>query len=640
MKQHLCLLTLLTLALTAAAEDSLPKTLMTQRGKLLASEDFAKPLAPSTGVPVGFASGFSGWRFNIKPKAGKWEQTDGIFKGIELAESHHPATASYGLQYKDAVIQCEVRLDNVPADGREYRTVFLNVTDTKDYLFQLSVGIGGVFLTPFDAARINPTSKQRERGSSAKALLPLKLDAWHTLVIEIKGDEAVATLDGRSITVSNPVIGADKHSVMIGAGTQGSFRKFRVWEALPNADWEKNKAALLAANKPTLQEVFKDDKLAELDSTIGKAVTDGMIVGAALWVERNGVPYHKAFGNRALKPAVEPMTEDTIFDVASVTKAVAAASAAMLCVERGLMGVDDLVSKHLPEFTGEGREKITLRHLLLHSSGLQVNLNGTKPPFSSNPDEAYTQACREKPLFEPGSSFSYSSVGTMVLGMVIERVTSRKLDEFCTAEIFRPLKMNDTQFRPSGESLHSVAPTSAPKRGQVDDNVARNMGGIAGHAGLFTTAPDLARFARMMLNNGELGGVRVFKPETLKLMTSVQSPPDLRSPDAKNLPVRRALGWDIDTPYRTPPHNYTLHRGALFPVGGYGHTGWTGQMLWIDPFSKTFVIFLCNRYGPDGKDTRPEVYQMHHRISTFAAEAVKGFDFQDVPDALKHHSPR
>ncbi|MDP1589208.1 MAG: serine hydrolase domain-containing protein, partial [Prosthecobacter sp.] len=357
-----------------------------------------------------------------------------------------------------------------------------------------------------------------------------------------------------------------------------------------------------------------------------------------LWVERDGVSYHKAFGNRALTPAAVPMTEDTIFDVASVTKAVAAASAAMLCVERGLMGVDDLVSKHLPEFTGEGREKITLRHLLLHSSGLQVNPNGTKPPLSRNPDEAFAQACREKPLFEPGSAFSYSSVGTMVLGMVIERVTGRKLDEFCTAEIFRPLKMNDTQFRPSGKSLQRVTPSSAPERGQVDDKVARHMGGLAGHAGLFTTAPDLARFARMMLNHGELDGVRVFKPETIKLMTSVQSPTDLRNSTAGNLLVRRGLGWDIDTPYRASPDASTLstrHRGAVFPVGGYGHTGWTGQMLWIDPFSKTFVIFLCNRYGPDGKDTRPEVYQMHHRISTLAAEAVKGFDFKNVPGALK-----
>ena len=383
------------------------------------------------------------------------------------------------------------------------------------------------------------------------------------------------------------------------------------------------------------EDSFHAEKLNALDVEITQAIADFKIVGAVLWVEREGASYQKAFGNRTLKPEVEPMTADTIFDVASITKVVATTSAAMLCVERGLMSVDDPVSKHLPEFTGEGREKITLRHLLLHTSGLQVNLNGTKPPFSSNSDEAFTQVCREKPLFIPGSLFSYSSVGTMALGMVIERVTGRKIDEFCTAEIFRPLKMIDTQFRPSGESLRRVAPSSAPERGLVDDTVARHMGGIASHASLFTTAPDLARFARMMLNRGELEGVRVFKPEAVKLMTSVQTPPDLRSHTAGNLPVRRGLGWDIDTPYRTQPHGptlSTLYRGAIFPVGGFGHTGWTGQMLWIDPFSRTFVIFLCNRYGPEGKDTRPDVYQLHHRLSTLAAEAVKNFDFTNVEE--------
>ena len=402
----------------------------------------------------------------------------------------------------------------------------------------------------------------------------------------------------------------------------------RAEDALP-----KQKQAPLVASKPTIQEVFHAGKLAELDAAVTQAVSDGEIVGAAVWVERNRLSHHKAFGHRAVKPTMEPMTEDTIFDAASVTKAVAAASAAMLCLERGLIQLDDPVSRHLPEFTGEGREKITIKHLLLHSSGLQVNLNVTKAPFSRTPAEAYAQACSEKPLFEPGSAFSYSSVGSMVLGMVIEKVSGRAFDAFCTTEIFQPLKMHDTQFRPSGETLKRVSPTSAPQRGLVDDTVAREMGGVSGHASLFTTTGDLARFARMMLNGGELDGVRVLKPETIQLMTRVQSPEGLRSPDAKNLPVKRALGWDINTPYRTPPHDYSLARGALFPIGSYGHTGWTGQMLWIDPFSKTFVIFLCNRYGPDGKDTRSTVSRLHHRIATIAAEAVKGFDFNDA--ALK-----
>lgn len=382
---------------------------------------------------------------------------------------------------------------------------------------------------------------------------------------------------------------------------------------------------------------LRAEKLNELDATIEQAIRDSKLLGAALWVESHGVSYNKAYGQRALKPVVETMTEDTLFDVASITKVMAAASAAMLCIERGLFNLDDPVSQHLPEFTGEGREKITLRHLLLHTSGLPVNLIPKTQPFTSH-DEAVGQICHTKLLFEPGSKFAYSSVGTMLLGGVIERVTGRKFDEFCNAEIFRPLRMTDTVFRPGGEQLKRVAPSSAPERGLVDDTVARLSGGVSAHASLFTTTADMARFARMMLNFGELDGVRILKPETVRLMTSVQSPAGLTSPDAKNLPVRRALGWDIDTPYRTPPHDYSLHRGALFPIGGYGHTGWTGQMLWIDPFSSTFVIFLCNRYVDTSKDTRPAVYQLHHRISTLAAEAVPDFDFKNVPGALPGHA--
>ncbi len=381
---------------------------------------------------------------------------------------------------------------------------------------------------------------------------------------------------------------------------------------------------------------FRAEKLAELDATIEQAIGNGQLLGAALWVERNGVAYHNAFGQRATKPAAEVMTEDTIFDMASITKVIAGTSAAMLCVERGLINVDDLVSQHLPEFTGEGREQVTIRHLLLHSSGLPVNLNSTLPPFASH-DDAIAQACRTKLLFQPGSKYSYSSAGMGVLGGVVERVTGRKFDEFCTTEIFIPLHMDDTLFRPSGDRLKRVAPSTSPARGQVDDTVARLSGGVAAHASLFSTTADVAQFARMMLNLGELGGLRIFKPETVRLMTSVQSPPGLTSPDAKNLPVRRGLGWDIDTPYRTPPHDYTLERGALFPIGGYGHTGWTGQMLWIDPYSHTFVIFLCNRYVDGAADTRHAVRQLHHRISTLAAQAVKDFDFKDVPGALQEN---
>ncbi len=378
---------------------------------------------------------------------------------------------------------------------------------------------------------------------------------------------------------------------------------------------------------------FDVDKLAEIDSVVMQAIRDTTIVGGVFWVERNGVAYHKAYGNRAPVPATEVMTEDTIFDVASITKVVATATAVMQCVEGGLVGLDDPVARHLPAFTGEGREKITLRHLLLHTSGLRTNLDPKKLPFI-NREEALARACEEKPMFEPGSAYAYSSIGTLVLGALVERVTGRAFEEYGTDEIFEPLRMNDTGFRPAEALLPRVAPSSAPQRGMVDDVVARTMGGVAGHASLFTTAEDLARFARMMLNAGELDGRRVLRAETVALMTRVQSPPDLRCPGADNRPVRRALGWDIDTPFRTPPHPYGLHRGSVFPIGSYGHAGWTGQMLWIDPFSRTFVVFLCNRYQPGAPAGPDDSYHLHHRIATLAAGAVKDFDFKNVPGAL------
>ena len=240
-----------TLCLTAKAVD--PATLMTTRGRLLASEDFAQAPPPFTGKPVGFASGFTGWRYNSSTtggKSGRWEIANGEFRGIETPGANHPATASFGLPFQNVILQCEVRLNDVPDEGRKYRSLFVKATDTKDYVISLSLGQGGLFLTPYDADKINPATKQREKGTTAKLLTPIKLNEWHTDALEIQGDEVVGTLDQQSITLNNSLIGSAKHSLMLGAGTEASFRKLRVWEALPNAEWDKNKAKLKSAAKP------------------------------------------------------------------------------------------------------------------------------------------------------------------------------------------------------------------------------------------------------------------------------------------------------------------------------------------------------------------------------------------------------
>jgi hypothetical protein len=241
------LIILLSAATFVCAEDTSPSTLMTARGKLLATEDFATVPAPFTGKPVGFASGFSGWRYNSSAtggKGGRWVIANGEFRGIETPGANHPATASFGMTFHDVVIQCEVRLNDVPDEGRKFRSLFVKATDVKDYVISLSLGQGGLFLTPYDADKINPATKQREKGTTVKLLKPIKLNEWHTVVLEIQGDEVVGTLDGQSITLSNPLITTAKHSIMLGAGTEATFRRLRVWEALPKADWKRIKATL------------------------------------------------------------------------------------------------------------------------------------------------------------------------------------------------------------------------------------------------------------------------------------------------------------------------------------------------------------------------------------------------------------
>ena len=373
-----------------------------------------------------------------------------------------------------------------------------------------------------------------------------------------------------------------------------------------------------------------------MDAAINAAIADHQCPGAVLWLERNDVAYHKAYGNRAIAPAAESMTEDTLFDAASLTKVVACTPAVMLLVERGQVGLEERVQTYLPEFKGDGKEAITIRQLLTHTSGLRPDIS-TRPPWSGY-DTAIRMACAEKLVTPPGTAFRYSDINFFLLGEVVRRVSGAKLNEFVAREVYRPLKMLDTGFRPFTDSnavdvavpdsgpappITRVAPTEKIDnrilRGVVHDPTARYMGGVAGHAGLFTTAADLARYARMLLNLGGLDGVRLFKPETVKLMTSVQSPENIRA--------RRGLGWDIDSGYSRP-------RGKIFPIGSYGHTGFTGTALWIDPFSKTFWILLSNRVHPDGTGS---VLSLQATLANLAAESVIGFNFSYVPGAL---SPR
>jgi CubicO group peptidase (beta-lactamase class C family) len=365
------------------------------------------------------------------------------------------------------------------------------------------------------------------------------------------------------------------------------------------------------------QTVFRPEKLAAMDAAITNAIANQQCPGGVLWLEHNGTAYHKAFGSRALVPAREPMTEDTIFDAASLTKVIATTPAVLLLIERGQVKLDAPVQTYMPEFTGDGKALVTVRELMTHTSGLPPDIE-TKTDWHGQA-EAIKKACAEKLQTKPGTVFKYSDINFFLLGEIVQRVSRTPLEVFARREIFTPLKMTDTGFLPPTEKLFRIAPTEVvtgkPWRGIVHDPTARHMGGVAGHAGLFTTAPDLARYARMLLNQGKLDGVRFFKPETVQLMTSVQTPPEISA--------KRGLGWDIASPFSGP-------RGEIFPIGSYGHTGWTGGSLWIDPQSKTFVIFLSNRNHPTEAGS---VIALRHQLGTLAAEAV--VNPGEVPDAIE-----
>jgi CubicO group peptidase (beta-lactamase class C family) len=365
------------------------------------------------------------------------------------------------------------------------------------------------------------------------------------------------------------------------------------------------------------QAAFRPEVLAQLDSAIEAAIAQNKTPGVVVWIEHDGQSYHRAYGRRAIRPASEPMTEDTLFDVASLTKVLATAPAIALLLERGQVQLDAPVRQYLPEFTGRGTAAITVRQLLTHTSGLLVGISGANFHDYAG---GIARALKEEPRAVPGTEFHYCDLNFILLGELVRRVTHQPLNEFVTHEFYVPLRMTDTGFLPAAGLRPRIAPTlvlsDGPLRGTVHDPTARRMGGVAGHAGVFATAADFARFARMLLHEGELDGVRVLKPETVRLMTGVQS--------ATNVLARRGLGWDIDSGYSRP-------RGQVFPLGSYGHTGFTGALLWVDPFSKTFVILLTNRVHPDGQGNVTDLYAI---TGTLAARAVADFDFTAVPGAL------
>lgn len=343
-----------------------------------------------------------------------------------------------------------------------------------------------------------------------------------------------------------------------------------------------------------------------MDAAVQEAIQRGELPGAVVLVLHRGeTVYQKAFGHRTKLPSETAMTADTIFDLASLTKPVATATSVMVLLEQGKVALTDPVAKYLPEFGQNGKDKITVAQLLLHVSGLS--------PVSPEKDyldgraKALERLYQRAPATPAGEKFTYSDLGFILLGELVERVGGLPLDEFARRHVFEPLGMTDTGFQLKSSLKYRIAPTEQREGrwmlGEVHDPRAYRLGGIAGHAGLFSTAADLSRYVRMLLGGGACEGRRILKPETVRLMTTPRPVPG----------GLRALGWDVQTAY-------SANRGTRFPAGrSFGHTGFTGTSLWLDPESQTAVLFLSNRVHPNGKGN---VTKLRGQVATLAAEAL------------------
>lgn len=355
--------------------------------------------------------------------------------------------------------------------------------------------------------------------------------------------------------------------------------------------------ALLATVRPASAQPLA---VPEIDTLLARAIAARALPGAVVVIgRRDGVLFTRAYGQRALIPAREAMTLDTIFDVASLTKPVVTATLAMQLVAAGKIALDGPAARYLPELARWNGGAVSVRQLLIHSSGLPAA--GPLRHYEAGPSAALENVLALRPLAPTGARFFYSDLGMLVLGQLIERVAGRSLDALARAQIFTPLAMRDSMFKPDPRLVARIAPTERigtaraaliPAeararrviRGDVHDPRAFRLGGVSGHAGLFTTASDLARFARMLLGHGTLDGKQVLDPATVDRLTT----PQFIGSDV------RALGWDMRT-------RYSKLRGTLLSHRAFGHGGFTGGSLWIDPDQDLFVILLSNRVHPDGQ---------------------------------------
>lgn len=355
------------------------------------------------------------------------------------------------------------------------------------------------------------------------------------------------------------------------------------------------------------------DLKSEVAELVKTAMDGGDLPGAivGLWHDGQWV-LRESYGYRALDPNQEPMTFDTVFDMASITKPVATATSAMMLVQDGKLDLNARVVDYLPEFTGEGRDELRVWHLMTHSGGLIPD--NALSDYQSGIDEAWRRLMKQKISSKPGEKFVYSDVSFLLLGKVVETVSGQSLKEFSQARVFGPLGMKDSGYAPAKELVPRIAPTEKENgvmiRGRVHDPRAALLDGIAGHAGLFSTLDDIALYAQTMLRGGKLPNGQLFmRPDVFHHMTrpyTIETRPDFG-------PVTRTRGWDHHS-------GFSYNGGKELSHAAFGHGGFTGTVLWIDPDQNLFFVFLSSRLHPDGKGN---VNQLAGKIATLAVQDIK-----------------
>ena len=343
------------------------------------------------------------------------------------------------------------------------------------------------------------------------------------------------------------------------------------------------------------------EPLAAIPAAVEDAIRAGETPGAVIVIGHQGqVVLRQAFGHRCLAPP-KSMTPETVFDIASLTKVVSTTPAVLQLVEQGRLQLDAPVNRYWPAFKGHGKDRITVRQLLTHYSGMRPGL--LPKPAWSGIDAALKKIAADTPPHPPEARFIYSDLNFIILGEVIRHVSGLALEDYSRRHIFEPLGMDDTGFKPPRSLYQRLAPTMEGSQGVVHDPNTRRMGGISGAAGLFTTADDLARFAQTVLDEGRHSGAKILNPDTAKAMAQANSP-------AGKLPSR-GLGWAISSPSGS--------WSEMLPAGSFGHKGFTGTLLWVDPETRTYLVVLSNRVYPDG-EARPEI--LRDKVFALAVQAT------------------